>query len=108
MQGEPPRILSFAKPLELPLHPSQRFREQYPRSLRNCASVLLQFRAERSDRTATAGQLFTIPNLDLYKTAQPLFGRLRFVQLLQQPLESRNAQLNDGVPNLVLRRSEER
>src|SRR6266704_1179683 len=101
MHCEPARIGSFAQCLELRLHPSQGLREQCPRSLRNCAAVLLQFGAQRSDRTAAAGQPLAVLNLDLHKAAQPLLGRICFVQHLQRLPKSRNPQLDDDVSNLV-------
>src|SRR6266403_758365 len=65
--------------------------------------MLLQFGTQSSDRTAAARQPLAVLDLDLYELAQPFSGRVCFVELLQQPLESRKAQLDDGVANLVLR-----
>src|SRR5712692_225631 len=102
MHGEPARIGSFAKRLELRLHPCQSLREQYRRFLRNRATVLLQFGAQGPDRTAAARQPLTVFNLYLYEPAQPLCRRICFVQLLQQSPESRNAEVDNGIANLVL------
>ena len=64
--------------------------------------VFLQFGTQGSDRAATARQGSAVHNLDVYKSAEALLGGACFTEVLQQVLESRNAQLNNGVANLVL------
>ena len=56
MHGESARIGSFAKRLELCLHPRQGLGEQYRRFLRNHAAVFVQFRTQRPNGTARARQ----------------------------------------------------
>src|SRR5207245_2468392 len=66
------------------------------------ATALMQFGTQGSDRTATARQPVAIFDLYLDKATEPLFGRIRLVQFLQQLPESRKTQLDDGIANLVL------
>src|SRR5271155_227587 len=103
MNREPARIRSPAHGFELRLHPLESHCEQYPGPLRSGAAVLLKLGTQGSNRTAPACQIPAVFNLDLNEAAQPLLGRLRFVQFLQQRPESRNAQVNNGSANLVLR-----
>lgn len=71
---KPPRIGSFANRLELRLHPRKRRREQHHRSLRNHATVLLQFGTQRSDWTATPRQPLAVFNLYLHKNREAVLS----------------------------------
>src|ERR1700739_514648 len=102
MYGQASGIGPFANRLELLLHPGQGFCEQDSRFLCRRAAVFLQFGTQGSDRAAAARQGCAVPNLDVYKSAQTLLGGACLTEVLQQVLESRNAQLNDGVANFVL------
>src|SRR5262249_43553627 len=83
--------------------PSQSLREYYCQALSNRAAMLVQFRPQSADGTAKASEFLASFNLQLDKAAQARLRRTRFVQLLQELLQSRNAQLNDSVTNVVLR-----
>src|SRR5215813_8342142 len=102
MQSEPARCGAFPDSSKLGLHPSQGLHEQSRRLLRQGPPVLVQLGAERSHGTAKPGQLLAPVHLDLHEAAQPLLGRSRLVQFCQQLSESRDAQVDDRVADLLL------
>ena len=82
MYGQASGIGPFANRFELLLHPGQGFCEQDSRFLCSRTAVFPQFGTQGSDRAAAARQGFTVPDLDIHKSAKALLGGACFTEVL--------------------------
>jgi len=101
MNGQAAGVGAFAEGLELGFHPGQGGGKEGRGFFCCWAAVFLQFGAEGADGAAAAGQALSIFDLDLDEGAEALFGCGRFVEFLEEFLETGEAEFDDGGTDVV-------